>query len=126
MLIIDQKNIFQIFKNFNSLAFDFLFRSCLNILWYVHTLILLFAVFRELLPNISALWFRICNLKYFLKRRSRRSTKFYLTLLTLFQAVEVHSNQMKLEWCGDIQTTTALAEKFRKIAAATWFTKGFR
>ena len=32
-LIIDQKNILQIFKNFNPLAFHILFRSCLCILW---------------------------------------------------------------------------------------------
>jgi hypothetical protein len=32
MLIIDQKRILEIFKNFNSLAFDFIFRSCLSIL----------------------------------------------------------------------------------------------
>ena len=33
MLIIDQKNILWIFNNFNSLAFDFLFRFCLSKLW---------------------------------------------------------------------------------------------
>ena len=32
MLIIDEKNILKILKNFNSLAFHFLFRSCLSIL----------------------------------------------------------------------------------------------
>ena len=32
MLIIDQKNILKFFENFNSLAFHFLFRSCLSTL----------------------------------------------------------------------------------------------